>query len=43
VKQLAHSLLADDERLVADAMPREAAGAGAGSGSGSGSVGSSSD
>jgi DNA-binding MarR family transcriptional regulator len=43
VKQLAHSLLADDERLVADAMPREVAGAGAGpgSGSGSGSVGSS--
>jgi EmrB/QacA subfamily drug resistance transporter len=35
VKQLAHSLLADDERLVADAMPREPAGAGAGSGSGS--------
>ena len=30
VKQLAHSLLADDERLVADAMPREPAGAGAG-------------
>ena len=37
VKQLAHSLLADDERLVADAMPREPAGAGAaGSGSGAG-------
>jgi EmrB/QacA subfamily drug resistance transporter len=32
VKQLAHSLLADDERLLADAMPRETAGAGAGSG-----------
>ncbi len=28
VKQLAHSLLADDERLLADAMPREPAGAG---------------
>jgi EmrB/QacA subfamily drug resistance transporter len=27
VKQLAHSLLADDEKLVADAMPREPAGA----------------
>ena len=26
VKELAHSLLADDERLVADAMPQEAAG-----------------
>jgi len=46
VKQLAHSLLADDERLVADAMPREPAGAAAGavaggragSGSGSGSA-----
>jgi DNA-binding MarR family transcriptional regulator len=35
VKQLAHSLLADDERLVADAMPREAAGAGAGTGAAS--------
>jgi DNA-binding MarR family transcriptional regulator len=34
VKQLAHSLLADDERLVADAMPRETAGAGAGAGTG---------
>jgi EmrB/QacA subfamily drug resistance transporter len=46
VKQLAHSLLADDEKLVADAMPRVAAGAGAGSGAGgaaSGSAGSSSD
>jgi EmrB/QacA subfamily drug resistance transporter len=32
VKQLAHSLLADDERLVADAMPREPAGAGTGAG-----------
>jgi EmrB/QacA subfamily drug resistance transporter len=30
VKDLAHSLLADDKRLVADAMPRVAAGAGAG-------------
>jgi DNA-binding MarR family transcriptional regulator len=39
VKQLAHSLLADDERLVADAMPREPAGAGAGAGgSGGGSA-----
>ena len=36
VKHLAHALLADDERLVADAMP-EPAGAGSGSGSGSGS------
>ena len=36
VKQLAHSLLADDERLVADAMPREVAGAGAGAGAGPG-------
>jgi DNA-binding MarR family transcriptional regulator len=36
VKQLAHSLLADDERLVADAMPREAAGAGASTGAGVG-------
>jgi DNA-binding MarR family transcriptional regulator len=35
VKQLAHSLLADDERLVADAMPRVVAGAGAGAGTGS--------
>jgi len=35
VKHLAHALLADDERMVADAMP-EPAGAGAGSGSGSG-------
>ena len=26
VKDLAHSLLADDERLVADAMPHAAAG-----------------
>jgi DNA-binding MarR family transcriptional regulator len=32
VKQLAHTLLADDVRLVADAMPKEAAGAGAGPG-----------
>jgi hypothetical protein len=39
VKQLAHSLLADDERLLADAMPREPAGAGAGGG-GRGSSGS---
>jgi DNA-binding MarR family transcriptional regulator len=29
VKELAHSLLADDERLVADAMPKETAGTGA--------------
>ena len=29
VKDLAHSLLADDERLVADAMPHEAAAASA--------------
>ena len=36
VKDLAHSLLADDERLVADAMPHEAAAASA---SASGSVG----
>ncbi len=35
VKRLAHSLLADDERLVADAMPREPAGAGTGAGTGS--------
>ncbi len=47
VKQLAHSLLADDESLVADAMPREPAGAGVaaggsgGSGSGSASAASS--
>ncbi|HWF16698.1 MAG TPA: MFS transporter [Acidimicrobiales bacterium] len=34
VKQLAHSLLADDARLVADAMPRETAGASAGGGAG---------
>ncbi len=35
VKNLAHSLLADDERLVADAMPRATAGvAGGGSGGG---------
>ena len=27
VKQLAHALLADDERLVADAMPQPAAAA----------------
>jgi hypothetical protein len=31
VKELAHSLLADDERLVADAMPHEAATASASS------------
>ncbi len=38
VKDLAHSLLADDERLVADAMPHVVAGAGAGvSGGGGGS------
>jgi len=42
VKELAHSLLADDERLVADAMPREPAAAGAGSGSASSSSSSSS-
>ena len=30
VKHLAHALLADDERMVADAMPRATAGAGAG-------------
>ena len=41
VKQLAHSLLADDERLVADAMPREPAAAGAGSGLASSSPSSS--
>ena len=35
VKDLAHALLADDERLVADAMPEPAtAGAGAGTGAG---------
>jgi EmrB/QacA subfamily drug resistance transporter len=34
VKELAHSLLADDERLVADAMPHEAATASASSASG---------
>jgi EmrB/QacA subfamily drug resistance transporter len=39
VKQLAHSLLADDERLVADAMPREPAGAGAGAGGAAGGRG----
>jgi MFS family permease len=44
VKQLAHSLLADDERLVADAMPREAAAVGAGARGGpGGSAASSSD
>ena len=32
VKDLAHSLLADDERLVADAMPHVAAGVGGGGG-----------
>ena len=32
VKDLAHSLLADDERLVADAMPHAEAGAGAAGG-----------
>ena len=38
VKDLAHALLADDERMVADAMPEPAGvGAGAGSGSASGS------
>ena len=41
VKRLAHSLLADDERLVADAMPREPAAAGAGSGLASSSPSSS--
>ena len=30
VKDLAHALLADDERLVADAMPHAAAGGAAG-------------
>ncbi len=35
VKDLAHSLLADDTRLVADAMPRVATGAGAAGGAGS--------
>ena len=35
VKQLAHSLLADDERLVADAMP-QTAGAAAGAGAATG-------
>jgi hypothetical protein len=39
VKQLAHSLLADDVRLVADAMPRETAGAGAGVAGGGGGGG----
>ena len=34
VKDLAHSLLADDERLVADAMPHVAAGVGGGGGVG---------
>jgi EmrB/QacA subfamily drug resistance transporter len=34
VKNLAHALLADDERLVADAMPRATAGVGGGSGAG---------
>jgi hypothetical protein len=43
VKHLAHSLLADDERLVADAMPREAAAAGAGAGGGAGGAAASSD
>jgi hypothetical protein len=32
VKDLAHSLLADDQRLVADAMPHVAAGAAGGGG-----------
>jgi DNA-binding MarR family transcriptional regulator len=36
VKDLAHSLLADDERLVADAMPHVAAAAGAGASAGGG-------
>ena len=31
VKQLAHALLADDERLLADAIPHGVATAGAGS------------
>ncbi len=39
VKQLAHALLADDERLVADAMPSVPAGAGAGAGAGGGGGG----
>jgi hypothetical protein len=34
VKDLAHALLADDERLVADAMPRTPAGVGGGLGGG---------
>jgi DNA-binding MarR family transcriptional regulator len=37
VKDLAHALLADDDRLVADAMPHVAAGVGGGSGGGGGS------
>jgi EmrB/QacA subfamily drug resistance transporter len=40
VKDLAHSLLADDKRLVADAMPRVAAGAGAAASGGGGGGGS---
>ena len=39
VKDLAHSLLADDERLVADAMPPVVAGAGAGVSGGGGGGG----
>ena len=39
VKDLAHSLLADDKRLVADAMPRVVAGAGASAGASGGGGG----
>jgi EmrB/QacA subfamily drug resistance transporter len=39
VKDLAHALLADDERLVADAMPRTPAGVGGGLGGGAGGGG----
>jgi EmrB/QacA subfamily drug resistance transporter len=42
VKDLAHALLADDERLVADAMPHVPAGAAAGAGAGA-SAGAGSD